>query len=839
MIVFRRVALIIPALLIALPAAAFNLVSSPSIDLASAPACPAPTFSGAAATVTCAYTGGQQTWTVPPAITSATFATYGAKGGNLNSAQGGSGGAAVATIAVTPASTFTVVVGGAGLQGYPSGSGAGGFNGGGNNGGGSANGGGGGGGSDVRSPGTDLASRILVAGGGGGAGNFSTGGGAGGGLTGTAGGNAPSFDGTGGGPGTQSGGGSGGSGSSCCGSAGGGGGSLGAGGNGGAASSGSGGGGGGGGYYGGGGAGNNSAGGGGSGFGPIGTAFSTGVESGNGVVVITYTRLTPTVTLTSSRNPSSFGQSVTFTATVSSASGTPTGSVTFLDGGSSIGTGTLTSGVATLSTSSLAVGGHTFSADYGGDLSFDSLTGSLTGNPQVVDKADTTTSVTGSANPSVSGQSITLTATESPVAPGAGTPTGTVTFLDGGSPLGTGTLSSGVTTFSTSALGVGPHAITANYPGDGNFNGSAGALTGTPQVVNRANTTTSVSSTSPSDVGQAVTFTATLAVTAPGTGTPTGTFAFTNDGNLVTACGGVDVASGTCNITETSAGTHTVAATYSGDADFGGSSGSTTQSVTAASTTTVLTLSPALGVVGGESVTSTAVVSVVAPGTGVPTGSVTFSDGSTALGSAPLVWGSHGDEATFTTDFATGTHSIVATYDSDSDFATSTSATAALTVAEGATAVTLSSSPNPAVAGEDVTLTATVTPKAPSTQTPTGSVQFYDGTTLLGTAPLKASGPLVASGVHAAASPGAATATLVVAFAAGSHELEAVYGGNAAYSSVSTVAHSDVEAVNAVPVPSTGAGASSIVQLGALLMLAGLVWTGGLIRRRRVSRSAR
>jgi hypothetical protein len=135
------------------------------------------------------------------------------------------------------------------------------------------------------------------------------------------------------------------------------------------------------------------------------------------------------------------------------------------------------------------------------------------------------------------------------------------------------------------------------------------------------------------------------------------------------------------------------------------------------------------------------------------------------------------------------------------------------------------SSPNPAITGEDVTLSATVTPKAPSTQAPTGSAQFYDGTTLLGTAPLKAG-----------ARNGAATATLVTVFAAGSHELDAVYDGNAAYSSASTTAHSDVEAVTAVSVPSTGAGASSIVQLGALLMLAGLAWTGAGIRRRRALR---
>jgi hypothetical protein len=63
-----------------------------------------------------------------------------------------------------------------------------------------------------------------------------------------------------------------------------------------------------------------------------------------------------------------------------------------------------------------------------------------------------------------------------------------------------------------------------------------------------------------------------------------------------------------------------------------------------------------------------------------------------------------------------------------------------------------------------------------------------------------------------------------------------VYSGNGAYSAAASTATSDVEAVTAVAVPTTGANASSIVQLGALLMLAGLAWSGAAIRRRRTSR---
>lgn len=79
-----------------------------------------------------------------------------------------------------------------------------------------------------------------------------------------------------------------------------------------------------------------------------------------------YAAVSSSVTLASSANPSTFGQSVTFTATVTGSS--PTGTVTFKDGATVLGTGTLNgSGQATFITSSLAVGSHSITAAYGGD----------------------------------------------------------------------------------------------------------------------------------------------------------------------------------------------------------------------------------------------------------------------------------------------------------------------------------------------------------------------------------------------------------------------------------------------------------------------------------------
>src|SRR5262249_40238427 len=142
-------------------------------------------------------------------------------------------------------------------------------------------------------------------------------------------------------------------------------------------------------------------------------------------------RAVTTTTLVSSVNPSSSGQQVTFTATVTGAS--PSGQVTFSDNGTPIGTVQLVSGVASLDISTLSAGNHTISASYTGD-SHDapSVSAQLV---QVVNQSastPTTTTLTSSPNPSDLGQSVTFTATVS-----GSSPTGSVTFFDGGTPLDT------------------------------------------------------------------------------------------------------------------------------------------------------------------------------------------------------------------------------------------------------------------------------------------------------------------------------------------------------------------------------------------------------------------
>jgi hypothetical protein len=102
--------------------------------------------------------------------------------------------------------------------------------------------------------------------------------------------------------------------------------------------------------------------------------FQGGIS--NPVVVNVLPGTTATL-LSASPNPAVFGATVTFSATVSSLAGTPTGSVSFFDGAALIGTGTLTSGVASYSTNTLAAGSHNIVATYGGATGFATSTSSV------------------------------------------------------------------------------------------------------------------------------------------------------------------------------------------------------------------------------------------------------------------------------------------------------------------------------------------------------------------------------------------------------------------------------------------------------------------------------
>ena len=184
--------------------------------------------------------------------------------------------------------------------------------------------------------------------------------------------------------------------------------------------------------------------------------------------VLTVNSTATTTTVTSSANPSVFGQFVTFAATVIASSpglGTPAGTVTFMNGTTVLGTGTLSNGTATFTTSGLPLNANSITAVYGGSTNFAQSSSTALG--QTVNQDGTTTTLLSSVNPSAPGQAVVFTAVEIPAAPGTGVPTGTVTFKDGTTVLATETLSGGTATFTTSGLPLNANSITAVYGGSG------------------------------------------------------------------------------------------------------------------------------------------------------------------------------------------------------------------------------------------------------------------------------------------------------------------------------------------------------------------------------------
>jgi hypothetical protein len=312
-----------------------------------------------------------------------------------------------------------------------------------------------------------------------------------------------------------------------------------------------------------------------------------------------------TTTLLASANPVGAGQSVTFTASTSGTSPTPTshtGTVLFLDGSTTIGSALLNANLtASFTTSALNGGTHSITAAYEGNSAF--LPSTSVAISEVVTGgglAATTTAVTSSLNPSTVGASVIFTAAVTSTT--TGTITGTVTFMDGATTLGTGTLSAGQATLATSSLTLGSQSITAVYGGDSNFTAStSAALTQTVNASTKAVTTASLgASPNPSKVGQSVTFTATVSSTTAGT--ITGTITYLDGANsLGTAslgAGGIATFS-TSSLTQ---GSHSITAAYGGDANFAVSTSSPlTQTVNVAPDFTVAVSPSTLTVKAGQS----------------------------------------------------------------------------------------------------------------------------------------------------------------------------------------------------------------------------------------------
>jgi len=287
---------------------------------------------------------------------------------------------------------------------------------------------------------------------------------------------------------------------------------------------------------------------------------------------------------------SSPGQNVVLTAAVSPS--TASGTVTFLDGPTTIGAQSLNNGAAIFSTSSLSVGSHSLTASYFGDANdAPSVSPPVT---ESVGQTTTTTALAAAPNPSAPSQNVTLTATVTPASA-----TGTVSFLDGASPLGTRSLSNGVATFSTTSLTTGTHSLTASYPGDTNDTPSVSPPV--TQTVGQQTTTTALASApNPSNPGQNVTLTATVMPS-----NATGTVSFF-DGATMLGTGSLNGGVAIFSTTSLSAGSHSLTASYSGDTNNAlSTSPAVNQSVTAAGGRSITSLVPSTAAAGSAAFTLT------------------------------------------------------------------------------------------------------------------------------------------------------------------------------------------------------------------------------------------
>lgn len=289
---------------------------------------------------------------------------------------------------------------------------------------------------------------------------------------------------------------------------------------------------------------------------------ASNLSSNSGVFVQIINKIGTTTTLTPSVNPSEFGQSVNFTATIApvSSSLTPNGTIQFLVNGIATGSPvTLIDGHASFVTSSLSVGTNSISATYSGNTIFDTSTGTIT---QTTHQTNITTSLSSSQNPSTIGTPITFTDSILPI-----TTTGTVQFNDTSTNpptiLGTSALAGGVAIFSTSSLSVGSHTIVATYLGD--INNPSSVSNTVTQIVNSISASSiSLQSNMTSIIsGHSITFTSTMSPTSAN-----GTVQFkvngTNLGVPVTLSSGLAVFS----TTALPLGSDIVSASYSGNSIF-------------------------------------------------------------------------------------------------------------------------------------------------------------------------------------------------------------------------------------------------------------------------------
>jgi len=489
-------------------------------------------------------------------------------------------------------------------------------------------------------------------------------------------------------------------------------------------------------------------------------------------VVQSFTVNKATLTVTAANAAKVYGAPVpVFTATFTG----------FVNGDTQASAVTGAPGLTTAATATSVPGSYPIVAMAGAlaaaNYSFVFVNGTLT-----IGKANTSTVLTNTA---------TIVATVVPTAPGAGTPTGTVQFLNGSTVLATVALVNAQAALTNVPSGA---TVTAVYSGDGNFNGSnstSGVVTQGPAVTSSISLTSSVN---PASLGQTITFTA--IVTGSASGYPTGSVQFL-DGTKLLATVGLSSGQATYTTSSLSAGSHNIVAQYSGDSVFPPAQTVYGEAVFATVTMTV-TAAP-LTVVYGQGVTLTASISPTTPPAGfaAPSGQVTFQEGNTILGTATL---SSGTASITLNTLAAGVDTITVTYSGDTTWGSAVR-TISVTITQASSAASLQLALNSA---GQVVLTATVTAVAPGAGTPTGSVQFTD----------TSNNAVIAT---AALSGGTTSATLTIAAAA--HPIAALYLGDTDFKG--SISGSLPVAISGVGIPASAFAPDEVVSLFNVTGLSG------------------
>jgi hypothetical protein len=356
-----------------------------------------------------------------------------------------------------------------------------------------------------------------------------------------------------------------------------------------------------------------------------------------------------------------------FGAPLPAFSATPAGLVNG-DSMASLG-GSMT--LATSATASSPVGAYPIvpqgltSPNY--DIAF--VSGTLT-----VARASTAVATFASPSPAGFNQPVTYSATVAVLAPGAGAPGGVVQFFDGGTLVGTSPLVAGSALLMTNGLAAGSHSITATYSGDTSFAASSATTALTVRPSSTSSTTSVTSTRNPANIGQSVTFRATVAAPSGGV---SGTVDF-YDGSVLLGSGVISAGVAQFTTSSLPSGGHAIAARFRGNASLPPSvSTALAQTVgsQSRSSSTAVSISPSPAALGTE-------VTITATVTGgqqkAPTGSVLFIvNGQVLEGVAVTVTGNITSQAVLQTSaLPRGTHSVVVVYLADPVFrASSRSAT--------------------------------------------------------------------------------------------------------------------------------------------------------------------